>query len=298
MTILVAGATGNLGGRIVKALLAHGATVRALVRTGTDPKKREQLTDANVTIVDVDMTNPGQLTVACEGVDCVVSALQGLHDVIVGLQSRLLDAAIAAGVPRFIPSDFATDFTTLPAGENRNFDLRREFMEYIDSTPMRATSIMNGAFADLLMRDMPLLDFSKKQAGYWDDPDRRADFTTMDDVAAYTAAAALDIDTPRLLRIASFQRSPSELAEAANEVTGDSFTLVNMGSLADLAAYNRRERAANSDGEQQLYPRWQQGQYMQSMFSTLNEPLDNDRYTGIHWTSVEQVLSARNSQHS
>lgn len=298
MTILVAGATGNLGGRIVKALLAHGATVRALVRTGTDPKKREQLTDANVTIVDVDMTNPGQLTVACEGVDCVVSALQGLHDVIVGLQSRLLDAAIAAGVPRFIPSDFATDFTTLPAGENRNFDLRREFMEYIDSTPMRATSIMNGAFADLLMRDMPLLDFSKKQAGYWDDPDRRADFTTMDDVAAYTAAAALDINTPRLLRIASFQLSPAELAEAANEVTGDSFTLVNMGSLADLAAYNRRERAANSNGEQQLYPRWQQGQYMQSMFSTLNEPLDNDRYTGIHWTSVEQVLSARNSQHS
>lgn len=295
MTILVAGATGNLGGRIIKALLARGAAVRALVRTGTDPRKLEKLTTSNVTIVEADMTHPGQLTVACEGVDCVVSALQGLHDVIVKLQSRLLDAAIEAGVPRFIPSDFATDFTTLPAGENRNFDLRREFMEYIDSMPIRATSIMNGAFADLLMRDMPLLDFSKKQAGYWDDPNRQADFTTMDDIAAYTAAAALDIDTPRLLRIASFQRSPSELAEAASEVTGESFTLVNMGSLTDLAAYNRRARAANSDGEQQLYPRWQQGQYMQSMFSTLNDPLDNDRYTGIQWTGLKQVLSARNS---
>jgi len=293
MTILVAGATGNLGGRLVKALLARGATVRALVRTGTDPKKLEKLTNANVTIVEADMTDPGQLTVACEGVDCVVSALQGLRDVIVTLQSRLLDAAIEAGVPRFIPSDFATDFTTLPAGENRNFDLRREFMNYIDSTPIRATSIMNGAFADLLMRDMPLLDFSKKQVGYWDNPDRRADFTTTDDIAAYTAAAALDIDPPRLLRIASFQHSPAELAEAASAVTGESFTLVNMGSLVGLAEYNRRERAANPDGEQQLYPRWQQGQYMQSMFSTLNDPLDNDRYTGIQWTSVNEVLANR-----
>lgn len=293
MTILVAGATGNLGGRIVRELLARGATVRALVRMGTDPNKLEKLTNANVTIVEADMSNPGQLVVACEGCDCVVSALQGLRDVIVGVQSRLLDAAIEAGVPRFIPSDFATDFTTLPAGENRNFDLRREFMNYIDSTPMRATSILNGAFADLLLRDMPLLDFSKKQAGYWDDSNRRADFTTMDDIAAYTAAAALDIDTPRLLRIASFQLSPAELAEAASEVTGESFTLANMGSLADLAAYNRRERAANPDGEQQLYPRWQQGQYMQSMFSTLNDPLDNDRYPDVHWTSIREVLASR-----
>jgi NAD(P)-dependent dehydrogenase (short-subunit alcohol dehydrogenase family) len=293
MTILVAGATGNLGVRIVEALLERRATVRALVRQGTDQSKLDKLKSKGVEIVAVDMANPGQLTVACEDVDCVVSALQGLHDVIVGIQSRLLDAAIEAGVPRFIPSDFATDFTKLPGGENRNFDLRREFMDYIDSTSIQATSIMNGAFADLLRHDMPLLDFSKKQVGYWDDQHRKADFTTMDDVAAFTADAALDVSAPRILRIASFQISPAELGRVASEVTGESFVLVNMGSIADLAAYNRRERAANPAGESQLYPRWQQGQYMQSMFSTLNDPLDNGRYDGLHWTSVNDVLSAR-----
>ncbi|QJD76985.1 aromatic alcohol reductase [Spirosoma rhododendri] len=293
MTILVAGATGNFGGRIVHALLERGATVRALVRAGTDQPKLDKLKDKGAEIVSVDMTDSGQLTVACNNVDCVVSALQGLHDVIVNTQSRLLDAAIAAGVPRFIPSDFSTDFTQLPGGENRNFDLRREFMEYIDSTSIRATSVMNGAFADLLSRDMPLLDFSKKQAGYWDDEHQKADFTTMDDVAAFTADAALDVGTPRILRIASFQISPAELAKAASEVTGHTFTLTNMGRLADLAAYNRRGRAADPDGENQLYPRWQQGQYMQSMFSVLNDPLDNSRYPDIQWTSVKDVLKKR-----
>ena len=37
--IVVVGATGNLGGKIVNALLAKGADVRAIVRLETDKKK-------------------------------------------------------------------------------------------------------------------------------------------------------------------------------------------------------------------------------------------------------------------
>ena len=39
--IVIAGATGNLGGRIVKALLEKKADVRALVRISTDIEKVE-----------------------------------------------------------------------------------------------------------------------------------------------------------------------------------------------------------------------------------------------------------------
>jgi hypothetical protein len=45
------------------------------------------------------------------------------------LRVKISEGAIAAGVPRFIPSDFSADFTKLPAGENRNFDLRRAFQK-------------------------------------------------------------------------------------------------------------------------------------------------------------------------
>lgn len=292
MTILVAGATGNLGGRIVDALLDRGAEVRALVRTGADSAKVETLKKKGAQVIQADLLSSA-ITQACTGVACVVSALQGLHDVIVDIQSVLLDAALAAGVPRFIPSDFASDFTRLSAGDNRNFDLRREFMAHLDQTSIAATSILNGAFADLLTYNMPLLDFKKKQIGYWEDPDWRIDFTSTDDTAAFTAAAALDPSTPRILRIASFQISPRELAEVAQEVIHEPFEVVRLGSRADLAAYNLRERAAHPEGENELYPGWQRAQYVYSMFSVQNDLLDNDRYPDLNWTSAHAVLAAR-----
>ncbi|QDK81317.1 NmrA family protein [Spirosoma sp. KCTC 42546] len=293
-TIVVAGGTGDLGGRITNALLDKGADVRALVRSTTDPAKVEKLVERGVQVVWVDLSDVAGLAQACVGASCVISALQGLRDVIVDAQSALLDAALAAGVPRFIPSDFSSDFTKLTVGDNRNFDLRREFNAHLDTKPgIAGTSILNGAFAELLTYNIPFLNFKKKQVGYWERADWRVDFTTMDNTAAFTAAAAMDSATPRVLRIASFQISANELTAVAREITGEDFTLVRMGSRDELAAYNKRERAAHPEGEQDVYPDWQRGQYMHSMFSVQNDPLDNNRYPDIHWTRVQEVLAKR-----
>jgi hypothetical protein len=43
--------------------------------------------------------------------------LAGLREVVIDAQKKLLDAAIAAGVPRFIPSDYSLDFTKFSYGE-------------------------------------------------------------------------------------------------------------------------------------------------------------------------------------
>ena len=292
-SIVVVGATGNLGGRIVTALLTKGANVIAVVRPTSDPAKLDELKQKGVTIIQSEMTDAQELVPAFEGAAVVVSAVQGLRDVIVDTQSIVLDAVVAAGVARFIPSDFSSDFTKLTAGENRNFDLRREFKAYLDKAPIQATSILNGAFADLLTYDMPLLNFKTKQVGYWDDDDWRIDFTTMDDTAAFTAAAALDSSTPRFLRTASFQISPNELAAVAGQVSGTPFDVIRLGSRADLLAYIQRERSAHPEGEQQLYSSWQQSQYIYSMFNVQNDPLDNDRYPDLTWTPAYDVLASR-----
>ena len=294
-TIAVAGATGELGGRIVSALLERGARVCALVRAGTGSDKLAKLTPRGVTIAHVDMANVSELTRACAGTSCVVSALQGLRDVIVDAQSVLLDAAVAAGVPRFIPSDFSIDFTRLPAGENRNLDLRREFLGRLDQASIAGTSILNGAFAELLTSRMPLLDLEVKRVSYWgDDADQRMDFTTMDNTAAFTAAAALDGSTPRILRIAGDEKSARELATAAGELKQAKFELVRLGSVDELAALIRRVRSADREGEKELFPKWQGMQYMHSMFSGLAklEPLDDDRYPDVQWTSAREVIAA------
>ena len=53
--IAVAGATGNLGNRIVKALVAQGGVVIALARGGTDDEKLNALRKlgAEVALVDI-----------------------------------------------------------------------------------------------------------------------------------------------------------------------------------------------------------------------------------------------------
>ena len=225
---------------------------------------------------------------------CVISALSGLREVIVDTQTLLLDAAVKAGVPRFIPSDYSIDFTKLTPGTNRNLDLRREFHERLDKAPIAATSILNGMFTDLLTGEAPVILFKFKRVVYWGDADQLLDFTTMDDAAEFTAAAALDSSTPRFLRIAGDQISARGLAEVASEVTGEKFKLFRAGGLRRYGRLIKITRAVFPQSRG-VYPPWQGMQYMHNMFSgrAKLEPLDNDRYPGMRWTTVRDVLAAR-----
>ena len=294
-TIAVAGATGDLGKRIVHALLARGATVQALVRGTSKREEVEALRASGATIVQLD---DGPATSrALAGSACLVSALAGLRNNIVDAQSALLDAAVQAGVPRFIPSDFSADFTRLSPGENRNLDLRREFHGRLDGARIAATSILNGMFADILPTPhSPFFDFTARRVNYWGAADQRLDFTTMDDTAAFTAAAALDDTTPRVLRIAGDQISAREMAAAASAATGGTFTLFCLGSVDELGRRIVEARAADPTAESNVYAPFQLMQYTHNMASgraTLGSSLDNDRYADLTWTRVEDLLGGQ-----
>jgi len=285
-TILVAGATGNLGNRICRELIKRDAAVSAIVRTATDPEKIVALKEIGVKVILADLSNIDEITDACSDISCVVSALAGLHDVIIDLQKRILDGAIQAGVPKFIPSDFCTDYNSLVPGENRNFDLRRQFKTYLDNTSIKATSIFNGAFADILKYNTPILNLKDRSIGYWGEKeDWKLDFTTMDDTAAFTAEVAMDDHAPRDLQIASFQISPRMIWADTKEITGQEFRMQQLSSLEDFAAFIRKQRADHPAGENELYAKWQQAQYMYSMFTTHHHQLANQRYQSIDWTT-------------
>ena len=111
-----------MGFRIVKVLLALGAEVRTIVRPDTPAEKTILLEEAGVKIFRIDSWTLGSLIPVCSGASCVVSAVAGLREVVIGAQKVLLDAAIAAKVPRFIPSDYSLDFTKFSEGKNRNLD--------------------------------------------------------------------------------------------------------------------------------------------------------------------------------
>jgi uncharacterized protein YbjT (DUF2867 family) len=291
-TIVVTGATGNLGGRIVNSILREGAAVRALVRTGTARDKSEALRRCGASVVEVDFHELDQVVKACAGASCVVSAFAGLRDVIVDTQRVLLEESVKAGVGRFIPSDFSADYTKWPQPENRTLDLRREFDRILDKTAISSTSILNGAFLDLLLGSFPAFNLEARTVTYWGDPDSKLEFTKLDDIAAFTALAALDASTPRRLRIVGERISARELATVAQEVSGERFELIKGSSITELSdTISRLRRAADpKDGE--LYPSWQLMMYMRTMFGGNAEvgPVDNRRYPHLHWTTARELL--------
>lgn len=105
--ILVAGATGMVGGMIVDGLLAQGRQVRALVRS---PESAERLGARGAETVMGDLKDRASLDRACAGVDVVVttanSAARGGADTPETVEEQgnrnLVDAARAAGVRHFV----------------------------------------------------------------------------------------------------------------------------------------------------------------------------------------------------
>lgn len=292
-TIVIAGGTGDLGQRLTGELVEQGARVRALVRERTSSANESLLEGLGVHIERVDFDDPSSLARACEGADCVVSTLNGLSPVMLGVQGRLLDAALVAGVARFIPSDFSLDFTRTQPGRNRNLDMRRAFKQKVDAADIQATSVLNGAFAELLNGQAPIVIKPIRRIVHWDEATQALDFTTKDDVAWYTAHVALDADAPRLLRIAGDTLSPVDLAGVMSQLTGSRFLTLRAGSTDTLSLIISVLKALNPS-EQDVFPIWQGMQYMRDMFvgDGQLDPLDNARYGEHAWTSAREVLAA------
>jgi uncharacterized protein YbjT (DUF2867 family) len=105
--VLIAGATGYLGGYVAKEFKARGYFVRALVRSS---KKINGLWDSTDEIVDAEITRPETLEHICDGIDVVFSSIgitrqkDGLtfRDVDYQGNKNLLEVAVRAGVKKFV----------------------------------------------------------------------------------------------------------------------------------------------------------------------------------------------------
>lgn len=114
--ILVVGATGDLGGRVARRLMASGQQVRALVRPGTPG---DGLRGAGVDVVPGDLTQAETLTDSCAAVETVVMTATAISRILAGARRpsihdvdergalALVEAAESAGVSRFVYVSYA-----------------------------------------------------------------------------------------------------------------------------------------------------------------------------------------------
>lgn len=280
MSVILFGATGDLGTRVASHLQHLGADLRCVVRRGSAVRLRGIAQSAAVQISEVDDLSPKALEEACRGGTVVISTVSGLEPVVLDFQTRLVRAAVAAGVPRFIPSDFAVDYRRVPIGDNRNLNLLEQFRQIVDATTgIQVTSILNGAFMDMLTGVAPFILYPINRILCWGNRDQKMDFTTIDDTALYTAHAALDTATPRYLYIAGDELSANDLAYVMTELTGKSYKVLQPGGLTMFKGMIGMTKFF-SPSVRRKYPPWQGMQYMHSMYAgqCKFERLDNQRY--------------------
>ena len=300
--VLVVGATGMLGQRIAHHLVDQPEIgVRLMVRSarakGQQQSALDDLVGRGAEVIVADLADAASLDRATQGVDVIVSAVQGLRDIIVDGQLKLLEAARRNGVRRILPSDFALDLFKAPPGEHLNFNLRAEADESIAASGLEHVHILNGAFMDNFLHSSfgGVFDRDAGTATYWGDGSERFDATSVEDTARYAARAAID---PKLFSgkfaIAGERLSFSGVIDAVENVYGRRFKRKSRGSVADLQALIAKQRADNPGSMEALG-----NTYLLYMLNgqTALDDLQNERYPDLRPESyVDHLRRTRQEQ--
>jgi hypothetical protein len=154
--------------------------VTALKRVGS-----ESTFPTPVQIVEVDYGSLEQLTVALEGQDAVICTFGMGTDA--SVHKQLIDAAVAAKVKRFIPSEFSFDVMNklvrqLPVFENK-LKVICHLEERTYDSEMTYTYVINSAFLDWGFQHNFILDLSQNKPTIFGSGDQLFSTTTVSTAA-------------------------------------------------------------------------------------------------------------------
>ena len=189
--ILVAGATGSLGTRIVHGLIKRGESVRALVRRSSNHTALEA---AGAEIAIGDLKEPASVAAACEGIDVVVTTASvsrtgddSLEAVDLEGNRNLIEAARADGVGQFI---FTSAMGASPEHPALLFRIKAAIEQHLRDSGMGYTILQPNAFMDVwfgMLIEMPI--HSGMPVTLVGESKRRHSFVAEQDVAAFAVSA-------------------------------------------------------------------------------------------------------------
>lgn len=149
-TVFVTGAAGFIGGRVARILRGRGDAVVAVVR---DPSRATALRDLGVRVVKDDLGSEAEIRASMVGADGVIhiagsyrvgiaaSERPAMYEANVAVTERVLDAAIAAGIPRIVDISTVNVFGDTHGrivDETYRRDIAEGFLSYYDETKYQA----------------------------------------------------------------------------------------------------------------------------------------------------------------
>ncbi|OHF00992.1 hypothetical protein CORC01_03820 [Colletotrichum orchidophilum] len=232
--VAIIGATGQMGSQIAKTLLQHGFDVTAIQRT-----ESTKTVPSGAKSIKLDLNDVSALTKAFQGQDAVISAAP--DPIVLENQKPWIDAAVAAGVKRIVPSEYSTNVDS-PLAEGLPIVVdkvraRRYLVEQIAKNDNRSSwmSVNNGPFFDAVLSFGGLgPNFRSKTARYHNGGDNLIGTTKISDIAETIAKILRDEGglykeaENKSVYIHSASVSEKQLTEMAEKATGQKFAVQNL----------------------------------------------------------------------
>ncbi|KAH8819836.1 hypothetical protein F5884DRAFT_849129 [Xylogone sp. PMI_703] len=215
-TVALAGASGALGSYALKALLRENFEVTVLTRS-----QKSAAYDPSVKVVEVDYTSRESLTSALRGQDAVVSAVTG--EAVEG-QIPLIDAAIATGVKRFIPSEYGTCTTSPKVQELPVYSSLAKIRQYLIQKSKEGAITYSvlacGAFLEYYLKIQLTTDSANRKVDLIDGGDNRVSATPLDSVGQAIAGILKNLDKTenRTVFVSQVILTQNQVLEIAREV--------------------------------------------------------------------------------
>ena len=290
-TVLLVGATGMLGRELARHLLDQPeARLRLLVRGGAAGKSTVlgPLLAGGAELVEGDLTDHASLDRATQGVDVIVSAVQGGPEVIVDGQVALAEIGRRNGVRRILPSDFALDLFKATPGEHMMFDLRRQADAAIAATDLEHVHVLQGGFMEMLRPGAGVIG-DDGIVRFWGDGTRPIEVTSVPDTARMVARVALDRGVASgKVAFAGDRISILDASRVIKAQTGRRLERRSLGSETDLRAALVAARAIRGSPFEAVMLAYQL--YMLTGQTALAD-LQNDRYPDVQLESFARFAA-------
>ncbi|KAK2060875.1 isoflavone reductase [Colletotrichum caudatum] len=233
--VALAGAGGNLGSAVLKGLMASNKfNITILTR-----KAGSQKFPQGLTVKEVDYDSLDSLTQALKGQDALVNCISCFDPKV---PTRIVDAAVAAGVYRYIPDEFGTDpmrchVPSLPALGIKALTCQHMKQKAAENeSTFTWTIITNGAFLDWSIRNGFMgVDVKNKKLSLFNDGENVIPYTMLADVAKAVVGTLLHADETanRIAYVHSTNKSQKQIGAIAQEAVGGSWetTTVNVDAI-------------------------------------------------------------------
>ncbi|EXM17085.1 hypothetical protein RAB80_005542 [Fusarium oxysporum f. sp. vasinfectum] len=294
LTVGIAGITGKFGRLVASKLLQNpNINLRGYAR---DPSKviPSIAESPRVKLFKGEAFDDTSIKPFVTGTDVIICAYLGADDLMIDGQKKLIDACDEAGVPRYVASDWALDYTKLKLGELFPKDPMIHVKAYLETKKTtKGVHILIGGFMDpILSPFFSVWDPQTQTLRYWGEGDEPFEGTSYENAAEFTAAVVADKSAIGIKKYLGDRKSIKEIAATFDKVYGVKPKLERLGSLEDLKTKMHVLREKNPTDVYSYMPLffmyyWINGQ------TFVGPETDNEQYKEVKPETWEEYLSKR-----